>query len=156
MTVHLVVHQEFAVGPEVVFDTVHDYAGRLEWDTLLRQAYTEDDAAPAVGVVAVCRAKRWLGGYAFRTRYVAFDRPRVAAIRLESRPPFFATWAASIRHEPRPGGGSAATYTMTFTVKPRWARRIIEPVARTAFRRETQRRLRALDRHLAGLSSGHH
>lgn len=148
MTVHIVVTQELPAGCATVFDTVHDYRHRLEWDTLLRRAYTVDDAEPARDVVAVCTAKWWLGGYSFRTRYVSFDRPRVAAIKLESCPPFFASWAASIRHVAVSPERSSATYTMTFTVKPRWLAPVLEPVARAMFRRETQRRLRALAAHL--------
>lgn len=89
MTVHLVVTQELPADCATVFDTVHDYRHRLEWDTLLRRAYTVDDAAPA---------------------------------------------------------RSSVTYTMTFTVKPRWLAFVLEPVARALFRRETRRRLRALAR----------
>ncbi|SHH62418.1 Polyketide cyclase / dehydrase and lipid transport [Jatrophihabitans endophyticus] len=149
MTVHLVIEQELPAPCEQVFDTIHDYRHRLEWDTLLRRAYTVDDAPPARGVTAVCTAAWWLGGYSFRTRYVTFDRPTVAAIKLESRPPFFAAWAASIRHTSLPGGRSRATYTMTFTVRPARLAPLLEPVAKALFRRETQRRLRALARHLA-------
>lgn len=144
MTVHLVVTQTLPADAETVFDRVHDYRHRLEWDTLLRRAYTVDNAEPGKDVVAVCTAKWWLGGYSFRTRYVSFDRPHVAAIKLESQPPFFASWAASIRHRPLTSDTSSATYTMTFTVKPSWVAPLLEPVAKAMFRRETQRRLRAL------------
>ncbi len=144
MTVHIVVSQTMPASCEAVFDLLHDYHRRLDWDTLLRAAYTVDDAAPAKGVMAVCTARRMLGGYSFRTRYVTFSRPSLAAIKLESSPPFFATWAASVRHEPLPDGRSTATYTMTFRCKPRWAAWLLEPVARAAFRRETSRRLAAL------------
>ncbi len=54
---------------------VHDYPHRLAWDTLLREAFTVDGAAPARGVEAVCRARWSLGGLSFRTRYVTFRRP---------------------------------------------------------------------------------
>jgi hypothetical protein len=129
---------------EAVFDLIHDYHRRLEWDTLLRRAYTVDDAAPTVGVTAVCTARWALGGYSFRTRYVTFRRPDLAAITLVSPPPFFATWAASIRHESLPDDDSTVTYTMTFRCRPRWAAWLIEPIARAGFRRETARRLCAL------------
>ena len=62
-----------------------------------------------------------------------------------SHPPFFRSWAASIRHEPMPGERSKATYTMTFTVRPKF----LEPVARTLFQLETRGRLRALARDLS-------
>ena len=144
MTVHLVISQQMPASCEQAFDLLHDYQRRLGWDTLLRRACTENDAAPGRGVVAVCTARRRFGGYSFRTRYVTFDRPRLAAIKLESRPPFFASWAASVRHEPLPEGRSTAKYTMTFRCKPSWAAPVLEPVARWAFRRETRRRLAAL------------
>jgi hypothetical protein len=153
VTVHIVVRQEMPADAERTFDLIHDYGRRLSWDTLLRSAYIEGGGAAERGAVAVCTARRMLGGYSFRTRYVSFNRPKVAAIKLEGRPPFFASWAASIRHEPlaptaTDAGRSIATYTMTFTCKPRWAARVIEPVARSAFRRETGRRLAALARAL--------
>lgn len=144
MTVHIVVTEQMPAPAEAAFDLLHDYPRRLHWDTLLRAAWTEGDEPPAKGVVAVCTARRSLGGYSFRTRYVTFDRPRVAAVKLESRPPFFAAWAASIRHEDLPGDRSRLTYTMTFRCRPAWAAPLLEPVARLAFERETRRRLRAL------------
>ncbi len=93
MTVHIVVSQEMPASCERTFDLLHDYRHRLAWDTLLRRAFTEADEPPARGVVAVCVARRRFGGYSFRTRYVTFERPTLAAIKLESRPPFFASWA---------------------------------------------------------------
>lgn len=143
MTVHIVVSHVMPTERERVFDLIHDYGRRLEWDTLLRSARLEADA-PGVGAVAVCTARRILGGYSFRTRYVTFNRPTVAAIKLESNPPFFAMWAASIRHEPDGDGTSKATYTMTFRCKPAWAAWALEPIAKAMFRRETRRRLAAL------------
>lgn len=68
---------------------------------------------------------------------------------LVGQAPFFSRWSASIRHRPLSDGRSEATYTMTFTCRPAFARRLIEPVALTAFRLETRRRLRALAAFLA-------
>lgn len=141
---HIVVRQEMPASAERTFDLIHDYTRRLSWDTLLRSAFIEGGGSAERGAVAVCTARRALGGYSFRTRYVSFSRPKVAAIKLEGRPPFFRSWAASIRHEALDPDRSVAVYTMTFTCKPAWAALIIEPVARWAFRRETQRRLAAL------------
>ncbi len=134
---------------ERVFALVHDYDRRLEWDTLLRAAELEDARQPGVGAVAVCTSRRLLGGYAFRTRYVTFRPPHLAAVTLVDQAPFFSRWSASIRHRPLPDGRSEAVYTMTFTCRPAFARRLIEPVALAAFRLETSRRLRALSAFLA-------
>ena len=149
MTAHAVVRQVVPAGAEAAFDLIHDYRRRLTWDTLLSSAYTVDDAEPDVGVEAVCTARPSLGGLSFRTRYVTFRRPTLAAVTLVNTPPFFATWAASIRHKPLDDHSSEVVYTLTFTGRPRVLAPVIEAVALRAFRWETQRRLRALARHLA-------
>jgi hypothetical protein len=150
MTAHAVVRQQVAADVATTFDLVHDYRRRLEWDTLLRRAETLGGAAPAKGVEAVCSARWRLGGLSFRTRYVTFDRPELAAVVLVGQPPLFETWAASIRHRPL-DEGSELVYTLTFTCRPARLARVLEPVALAAFRWETRRRLRALAAHLAEL-----
>ena len=144
MTAHAVVHQIVPAGVEETFDLIHDYPNRLQWDTLLRRAETVDGVAPGPGVEAVCSARWSLGGMSFRTRYVTFRRPELAAVTLVNRPPFFTTWAASFRHRPLDDGRSEVTYTLTFRCRPAF----IEPVARAAFRWETARRLSALAAYL--------
>lgn len=148
MSAHAVVRQVVAADAETTFDLVHDYPRRLTWDTLLRRAHTVGDVAPGVGVEAVCAARWRLGGLVFRTRYVTFRRPSLAAVELVGAPPFFASWAASIRHRPLPDGCSEVVYTLTFTGRPALLAPIVEGVALAAFRWETQRRLRALAAHL--------
>ncbi len=141
----VVVRESLPAACEAAFDLVHDYARRLEWDTLLSAAYLEGGAARAGrGVVATCVGRGWLRAFALTTVYVSFDRPRVAAVKLVRRVPFFATWAASIRHEPAGDGGSTVTYTLHFTARPAWLRWLVEPVAGRLFRWETRRRLAAL------------
>ena len=149
MTAHAVIRQVVPADVGTTFDVVHDYGRRLEWDTLLRSAVTVDDAAPDVGVVAVCTAHWYLGGLRFRTRYVTFRRPELAAVVLVGRPPLFDEWAASIRHRPLPGAQSEVVYTLTFRCRPAWLAKLVEPVAAAAFRMETRRRLRALAAFLA-------
>lgn len=151
MTAHAVVRQVVPAGVEETFDLVHDYRSRLSWDTLLREAYTVDHVAPAQGVEAVCTARRRLGGLSFRTRYVTFRRPELAAVTLVNAPPFFGSWSASIRHRPLEAGTSEVVYTMTFRCRPSFLAWVIEPVARVLFRWETRKRLQALARHLLSL-----
>jgi len=131
-----------------VFDLLHDYDRRLEWDTLLRAAYLDDGfTAAAKGATTVCVGRRSLGGIALKTVYVTFERPHLAAVKMVNTPPFFATWAASIRHDDLADGRSRITYTYTFTARPRWCRAILEPFMGRIFAWETRRRLRALVRH---------
>src|SRR5262245_5201636 len=106
---------------EAVFDLVHDYGRRLEWDTLLQAAYLVDGATQAgPGVASVCQGRWYLGSIALKTVYVSFDRPRVTAVKMINTPPFFQTWAASIRHQDIGDGTSQITYQFHFTVKPSW------------------------------------
>jgi hypothetical protein len=98
MTAHLTVTTQMPAVSERVFDAIHDYDGRLAWDTLLQQAVVHGDR-PGRGVVTTCTARRSLGGLAFTTQYKAFDRPRVAAVKLVRPTGPFATWGASIRHQ---------------------------------------------------------
>ena len=132
-----------------VFDLLHDYDRRLEWDTLLQAAYLADGHTTARrGATSVCVGRASLGGIALKTVYVAFERPGVAAVRMINTPPFFASWAASIRHADLDGGRSRITYTFNFTAKPRLLRPILEPIMCRVFAWETRRRLRALGAYL--------
>lgn len=144
---------------EAAFDLTHDYARRLDWDTLLSAAYLEGGAtAAACGAMATCVGHGWLSRFALTTIYVSFNRPRVAAVKMVrgptgELPPFFATWAASIRHEPGTRDGeSTITYTYNFTSRPRWLAWLIEPVMAWFFARETRQRLAAMREYFRGLA----
>lgn len=146
---HAVVRQEVPADATRTFALIHDYPRRLSWDTLLREAYVEGGGPPKVGAVAVCTARRHLTGIRFRTRYVSYDPPRLAAVTLVTPTAMFATWSASIRHREIGPDGSEVTYTLTFRCRPAWAAPVVERVALVAFRVETARRLRALASALA-------
>src|SRR4051794_20543413 len=114
---------------EEVFDLVHDYGRRLEWDTLLSAAYLDDGFLRAErGATSVCVGRRSLGGIALKTRYVSFDRPKVAAVEMINTPMFFGRWAASIRHESIGERASKITYTWSFEGRPRVMRWLFEPI----------------------------
>ncbi len=131
-----------------VFDLIHDYSRRLEWDTLLRAAYLDEGfTAAGKGVTSVCVGRRAVGGFAVRTRYVSFERPKVAAVEMINLPPLFSSWAASIRHVEEGPRASRVTYTFSFRARPRWMAWLFEPVLLRVFRWETRKRLRALAKH---------
>ena len=133
-----------------VFDLLHDYKRRLEWDTLLQAAYLEDGhEAAGKGVTSVCVGRRSLGGIALRTVYITFERPTLAAVKTVNAPAFFESWAASIHHEDLSAEESRITYKFHFRSKPRYLRFIMEPVMKMVFDWETRKRLRALRSFLA-------
>jgi hypothetical protein len=128
-----------------VFDLVHDYSRRLEWDTLLKAAYMEDGyTAAAKGATSVCVGRNTLGGIALKTIYVSFDRPHVAAVKMVNTTLFFESWAASIRHKEISPHRSEIIYEFQFTTKPRFLRFILDPLMQRIFLWETRKRLRAL------------
>ena len=130
---------------EKVFALVHDYKKRLEWDTLLKEAYLEPEFVEAGrGAISVCRGKSWLGGFALRTEYISFEKDKVAAVKLLNRPPFFDTFAASIRHIAIDENRSEIIYKVNFTAKPRFLRPFLHPFMRFVFALETRKRLKAL------------
>lgn len=128
-----------------VFDLLHDYERRLEWDTLLQKAYLEKDFPSACkGAISVCQGRAILGGFALRTEYVSFERGKVAAVKMLNQPPFFDTFAASIRHTDIAENQSEIVYKVNFTAKPKFLRRILHPIMNAAFAWETRKRLAAL------------
>ncbi|MBA3485271.1 MAG: SRPBCC family protein [Pirellulales bacterium] len=146
---HGSVTEVLPASAEDVFRIIHDYRRRLEWDTLLQDAYLEPGhEAAALGAVAVCRGRRRLGGFALRTVYISFDPGRVAAIRMINRPPFFDRFAATIRHTPLSENSSQVDYKFDFAARPSWLRWLLHPIMQAAFRWETRRRLSALRRRL--------
>ncbi len=136
-----------------VFDLLHNYHRRLEWDTLLSAAYLTDGCQRAQqGATTVCVGRWSLGRLALKTVYVTFERPRLAAVKLAGRPPFFATWAASVRHDDLSPSQSRITYTWHFTARPKLLAWLLEPIMQRVFRWETRKRLAALRRHFTRLA----
>jgi len=140
---------EIRATPEAVFDLIHDYPRRLEWDPFLKDARLLDGAdAAGLGVKARCTARNGFGGLAMEAVYVSFDRPHVAAVKMTKGPPVLETFAASIRQEAVAGGLTRVTYRFNFATRPGWLRAVADPIAAALFRREVRGRLDALKRHL--------
>ncbi len=128
-----------------VFDLLHDYKRRLEWDTLLQAAYLEDGhVLAAKGVTAVCVGRASLGGLVIKTVYVTFERPRLAAVKMVNTPPFFQSWAASIHHEDVSANESRITYKFHFRTRPQFLGFILDRLIKKVFVWETKKRLRGL------------
>lgn len=131
-----------------VFDLLHNYKRRLEWDTLLQKAYLEKEFPEACkGAISVCQGRNILGGFALRTEYVSFERAKVAAVKLLNQPPFFETFAASIRHLEITENQSEIIYKVNFTAKPKFLRWFLDPLMKKVFAWETKKRLTALRRY---------
>ena len=135
---------EIRATTEEVFDLIHDYSRRLEWDPFLRRAEIVDGASAAgIGVKTLCVARWRNGGLGMETVYVNFHRPTVAAVKMTRGPWFLGRFAASIRQETT-ASGCRVTYRFSFAPWPRWAAPLFSPVFRRVFARETHRRLHSL------------
>ena len=139
--------------PEAVFDLIHDYSRRLEWDTFLQEACLLDGAERAgLGVKARCTARNGFAGFAMETVYVSFDRPRVAAVKMTNGPAILETFAASLRQDEIEPGVTRVTYRFNFSTNPRWLRAVSDRIAAALFLREIRQRLQGLKRHLEASS----
>jgi hypothetical protein len=136
---------EIAGSPEAIFDLLHDYDRRLEWDPFLRQARLLGGATEAgPGVRTLCVARLRAGGAGMETVYVSFCRPTLAAVRMTRGPWFLSTFAASLRQETVAARRTRVTYTVSLRGRP-W---LLTPVLYLVFGRETRQRLRALKHYM--------
>jgi hypothetical protein len=144
------VQETIAAPCQAVFNLLHDYDRRLEWDTLLQEAYLVDGHDKAqVGAVSVCTGRPHLGGLSLKTEYITFQPPMLAAVKLVNRPALFDSFAASIHHREVSESESTVDYKYNFTARPAFLRFVLHPVMNTVLAFETRKRLRALKQHFA-------
>ena len=136
---------------ERVFDVVHDYGIRLRWDTLLSKAcITDGSSAAGLGVRTLCVGRYTMAGLGMETVYISFDRPHVAAVRMERGPLFVSAFAASIMHVALEGSASRVTYKFQIRARPRF----LSPIVSAMFQRETLKRLTSLKRFIESDGAG--
>lgn len=140
---------ELPASCEQVFALVHDYERRLEWDSMLSQAYLLGGArAAGLGVCSRC-VGTWRSGFlALDTKYIRFEEGRLAAVRLLNRPPFFAAFAASMRHRALASDRSELIYTYAFGARPLLLAPLLEPIMAYMIQHEIRTRLESLRRYL--------
>ena len=77
-----------------VFDLLHDYSRRLEWDTLLREArLTQGHMVAGKGATSLCVGRPLFGLIGIETRYVTFTPGSVAAVEMVNRKSQHPLWA---------------------------------------------------------------
>lgn len=149
MTVHRRLEFDMPAASAVVFDAFHYHHWRPRWDSLVRDTIVQGGApCPSVGAVSTNGGGGWLRSLSMRTKFVAFERPRLAAATMQGRAFPFARWAASMRHEAMDSDRSRMIYTYTFDASFRW----LEPVVALVFERQTRRRFARLQDFLAAHS----
>lgn len=140
---------DLPVSCDTAFAVIHDYAVRLDWDTMLRSARLLDGATHAgLGVRSVCAGTWRVAFLALESEYIQFVPGHVAAVNLSKRPWFFGRFAATMRHRPIGPDRSRLEYTYSFRARPRWLAPVLEPVMHLLLQREVRRRLSALRTYL--------
>jgi len=135
---------------DVVFDAFHYHVWRARWDSLVGNARVVGGApCPFVGAETENTGHGWLRGLSMRTRFVSFDRPRVAAASMVGRSFPFSRWAASMRHRDVQPGHSVLIYVYTIEAGPKALRWLLEPVVAWVFAWQTRRRFARLHAFLA-------
>ena len=138
---------EIEASAEAVFDLIHDYDRRLDWDPLLSKAcILSGEKKAAKGVRTLCVGTWKSGKIGVETEYISFARGRVAAVKLCNRPPFFDSFAATIQHKVLSDSRSIVSYVYSFRARPRFLRFLLEPIMNHFFLQETQNRLHSLKR----------
>ena len=136
----LVIHADRAA----LFELTQDYGRRLSWDCFLKEARLLNGAAQAaVGVRAWCVAWHGLG---METQYATFSPPVVVAVKMTRGPAVLETFAGLWRFDEAGAGATRVTFRYHFKARPRWLRRLIDPLLGVLFRRDARLRLDALKR----------
>src|SRR5829696_687855 len=148
------VHERFEfdmpASPEVVFDAFHYHLWRARWDSLVNATHVIGGAAcPYVGAVTENSGGGLLRGLAMRTKFISFDRPRLAAAAMQGHSFPFVRWAASLAHRPLAPGRSLMIYTYSFEAGPRGLRWFFEPVTKRIFDWQTRKRFARMKQFLA-------
>lgn len=139
---------DIAAEPEAVFDLIHDYARRLEWDPFLKEARLLDRPSACAGATCRCVARNGFGGMAMDAVYVSFDRPKVAAVKMVKGPRILESFAATLRQDRIGEGRTRVTYRYNFETRPALLRPILNVVCSRFFAREVRNRLLHLKRFL--------
>ena len=145
---------EIAAEPESVFDLIHDYRRRLEWDPFLKEARLLDRESACAGATCRCVARNGFGGLAMDAIYVSFDRPNVAAVKMVKGPPFLDSFAATLRQERVGENRTLVTYRYNFETRPAWLRPLLNIVCSRVFASEVRNRLKHLKKFLEAGQTG--
>ena len=140
---------EMPAPPEVVFDAFHYQHWRHRWDSLVAATHVLGGApCPFVGALTHNGGGGWLKPLSMRTRFISYQRAKVAAATMEGRSFPFTRWAASMRHQPLAAGRSVMVYTYSFECGPRALRWLLEPTTKRLFDWQTRKRFERMRRFL--------
>jgi len=139
----LIQHAELVLAPaQVLFDLTQDYARRAEWDPFPESyEFHEGETHPKVGVELTVRARN---GFRMRVKYITFDRPHAAAIRMVAGPWFIHRFAGTWQFSSDTGEATRITFKYNVVAGPGIVRWLLQPILDRSFSQHTKVRLQAL------------
>lgn len=134
---------------EVVFDAFHHHQLRQRWDSLVKHPVLENgNEWPSVDAVTFNPGTGWTRLLSMRTRFISFDRPKIAAATMVGLSFPFQTWSASLKHLPLPNQQSQLIYV--YNIRASWyLRGWAGWIVHAVFRHETRKRFLQMQRYLA-------
>jgi hypothetical protein len=128
------------IGP--VFNLLHDYGRRLDWDPFLSEARI---VAGKSGVGCVVRCTERKLGLSMDTEYVSFKFPKLAAVRMTRGPWFLGLFTGTWLLEDLGGARTRVRFHYNVIGGPK----ILTPLLGLLFRYESRQRLGALQRFIS-------
>ena len=122
-------------SPESVFDLIHDYKRRLEWDPFLKEASLLDRDSAELGATCRCVSRN------------------SAAVKMVRGPGILESFAATLRQDPE-GDQTRVTYRYTFETRPRLLRPVLNLACSLFFASEVRNRLKRLKNYLESRDKG--
>jgi ribosome-associated toxin RatA of RatAB toxin-antitoxin module len=127
-----------------LFELTQNYARRTEWNPLTTEAYLINADIPAEGELVRCTARN---GMSMDTVYVSYQPYKVAAVKLVEGPYIFDKFAGGWRFDEVGPGQTNVRFSYNVSAKPKWLSWILTPIVVAVFKRETRKRIRALQAH---------
>lgn len=138
--------------PELAFDYTQDYTKRLSWDTFLKRADILNGAAAAgPGVKTYCMARNGIG---METRYVSYNRPKTAAVKMTKSHLLFKFFLGSWNFKSITPGLTEVTFLYAFRLRLPF--RICTRFIKNTLQRNVRRRLTDLKTHIKHLDKLNH
>ena len=146
---------EMPASSAAVFEAFHNHRVRLNWDTLLREAYVEGGGShPFVGAITVNKGRGWKRFFSMRTRFVTYQPPTIAAAHLVSPTGVFAKWAATMQHRDIGPDRSVMTYSFNLALRPAVLGLLFDRFTTALFEHEARRRFAAMAKYLTRQARG--
>ena len=144
-TVHERLEFDMPAPCVVVFDAFHFHCWRAKWDSLVSDTeVVGGEPCPYVGAITVNTGRGVLRPLRMTTQFVSFERPRVAAAKMIGASFPFQRWAAGMQHKPIGADNSLLIYTYSYEIGDSHFRRLLTPLVKWVFARQTRIRFARL------------